>query len=85
MTRGTRTKEHQKTSNPHPGPRILGCLRSAGGKGVVRIEDRCGTGIEDLWSALTDPGRLASWYGRVEGDLRLGGDGRFDSRKLLEA
>src|SRR5580692_3073992 len=61
------------TSSPRPGPRILGSLRSAGGKGVVRIEDRYGTGIDDLWSALTDPGRLASWYGQVEGDLRLGG------------
>ncbi len=65
------------TSNPRPGPRILGSLRSAGGKGVVRIEDRYGTGIDDLWSALTDPGRLASWYGQVEGDLRLGGQFRL--------
>ena len=65
------------TSNPRPGPRILGSLRSAGGKGVVRIEDRYSTGIEDLWSALTDPGRLASWYGQVEGDLRLGGQFRL--------
>ena len=65
------------TSNPRPGPRILGSLRSADGKGVVRIEDRYGTGIDDLWSALTDPGRLASWYGQVEGDLRLGGQFRL--------
>ena len=56
------------TSNARPGIRILGSLRSADGKGVVRIEDRYDTGIEDLWSALTDPGRLASWYGQVEGD-----------------
>ena len=65
------------TSNPRPGPRILGSLRSASGKGVVRIEDRYGTGIDDLWSALTDPGRLASWYGQVEGDLGLGGQFRL--------
>ena len=65
------------TSNPRPGPRILGSLRSAGGKGVVRIEDRYGTGIDDLWQALTDPGRLACWYGQVEGDLRLGGQFRL--------
>ena len=65
------------TSNPGPGPRILGRLRSADGKGVVRIEDRYSTGIEDLWSALTDPGRLTSWYGQVEGDLRLGGQFRL--------
>ena len=64
-------------SSPRPGLRILGSLRSAGGKGVVRIEDRYGTGIGDLWSALTDPDRLASWYGQVEGDLRLGGQFRL--------
>jgi uncharacterized protein YndB with AHSA1/START domain len=65
------------TSSPHPGPRLLGSLRSAGGTGVVRIEDRYGTGIDDLWSALTDPGRLAAWYGQVEGDLRPGGQFRL--------
>ena len=70
-------REHQMASNPPPGPRILGSLRSAGGKGVVRIEDRYGTGIDDLWPALTEPGRLASWYGQVEGDLRLGGQFRL--------
>jgi uncharacterized protein YndB with AHSA1/START domain len=65
------------TSSPRPGPRILGSLRSAGGKGVVRIEDSYGTGIDDLWQALTDPDRLASWYGQVEGDLRPGGQFRL--------
>ncbi len=57
------------TSNAHPGTRILGSLRSADGNGVVRIEDRYDTDIEDLWSALTDPGRLARWHGQVDGDL----------------
>ena len=61
------------TSNP----RILGSLRSADGKGIVRIQDRFGTGIGDLWSALTEPGRLARWIGEVAGDLRLGGEFRF--------
>ena len=56
--------------------RILGRLRSAGGKGVVRTEDRFDTDIADVWSALTDPGRLAHWYGEVEGDLRPGGEYR---------
>jgi uncharacterized protein YndB with AHSA1/START domain len=65
------------TSNPHSGTRILGSLRSADGKGVVRIEDRYDTDIETLWSALTDPGRLAAWYGDVEGDLRPGGTFRL--------
>ena len=58
------------------GTRILGSLRSADGTGVVRVEDRFGTGIGDLWSALTDPLRLARWMGEVEGDLRLGGEFR---------
>ena len=52
---------------------VLGSLRSADGTGVVRIEDRYDTDIDDLWSALTDPRRLARWYGEVDGDLRLGG------------
>jgi len=65
------------TSNERAGTRILGSLRSADGKGVVRIEDRYETDIEDLWTALTDPGRLARWYGDAEGDLRLGGEFRL--------
>jgi uncharacterized protein YndB with AHSA1/START domain len=64
------------TSSTGPGPRILGSLRSADGKGIVHIEDRFGTDIDDLWSALTDPDRLARWYGQVEGNLRPGGEFR---------
>ena len=63
-------------SNARPGTRILGSLRSEDGEGVVRIEDRYDTDIGDLWSALTDPRRLAYWYGQVEGDLRPGGEFR---------
>jgi uncharacterized protein YndB with AHSA1/START domain len=57
--------------------RILGSLRSADGKGVVRMQDRYDTDIDDLWSALTDPRQLAHWIGEVDGDLRLGGEFRF--------
>jgi uncharacterized protein YndB with AHSA1/START domain len=64
------------TSNAGGIGRILGSLRSADGKGVVRMQDRFDTDIDDLWSALTDPGRLARWMGEVEGDLRLGGEFR---------
>jgi uncharacterized protein YndB with AHSA1/START domain len=64
------------TSNAAGGGRILGSLRSADGKGVVRMEDRFDTDIDDVWSALTDPRRLARWLGEVEGDLRLGGEFR---------
>jgi uncharacterized protein YndB with AHSA1/START domain len=43
----------------------------------VRMQDRYDTSIGDLWSAITDPGRLARWYGQVEGDLRPGGEFRL--------
>jgi uncharacterized protein YndB with AHSA1/START domain len=65
------------TSGTRPSSRILGSLRSADGKGVVRVGDHYDTDINDLWSALTDPGRLARWYGQVEGDLRPGGEFRL--------
>jgi uncharacterized protein YndB with AHSA1/START domain len=61
------------TSNEPAGTRLLGTLRAVDGKGVVRMEDRYDTDIDDLWSAITDPSRLARWYGEAEGDLRLGG------------
>ena len=64
------------TSNARGSNRILGSLRSADGKGIVRMEDRYDTDIDDLWSAITEPGRLARWYGEVDGDLRLGGEFR---------
>jgi uncharacterized protein YndB with AHSA1/START domain len=63
------------TGNALGGDRILGSLRTADGKGVVRMEDRYDTDIDDLWSALTDPRRLSRWLGEVDGDLRL--DGQF--------
>lgn len=63
-------------TNAPEGQRILGTLRSENGIGIVRIEDRLDAAIEEVWSALTDPARLAQWYGEVEGDLRLGGEFR---------
>jgi uncharacterized protein YndB with AHSA1/START domain len=62
------------TSDAREGGRILGSLESDAGKGIVRMEDRFDTGIDEVWSALTDPARLSRWYGEVEGDLRLGGE-----------
>jgi len=70
--RGTRM-----TGNTGGGLRLLGSLRAADGRGVVRMEDRLDTDMDDLWSALTDPERLARWIGEVEGDLRIGGEYRF--------
>jgi uncharacterized protein YndB with AHSA1/START domain len=54
-------------------PQIVGTLRAVDGKGVVHVEDVYATEIDDLWSALTDPKRLARWLVEVDGDLRLGG------------
>jgi uncharacterized protein YndB with AHSA1/START domain len=65
------------TGNARSVRRVLGALRSADGAGVVRIEDRYDTDIDDLWSAVTRPERLARWWGRVEGDLRPGGEIRL--------
>jgi uncharacterized protein YndB with AHSA1/START domain len=65
------------TGSGRAATRILGSLRSEDGTGVVRIEDRYDTEIDDLWSALTDPVRLARWYGQVDGDLRPGGQFRL--------
>jgi uncharacterized protein YndB with AHSA1/START domain len=53
---------------------VLGSLHSVDGEGVVRMEDRFDTGIDDLWGALTDPDRLVRWYGEVEGELSQGGE-----------
>jgi uncharacterized protein YndB with AHSA1/START domain len=64
------------TSNTRPSGRILGSLRVADGRGIVRIEDRFDTDIDDLWQALTDPRRLARWLGDIDRDLRLGGEFR---------
>src|SRR5260221_294185 len=60
---------------------VLGSLHSVDGDGVVRMEVRLDTGIDDLWGALTDPDRLAHWYGEVEGELSQGG--RFPVRIAL--
>jgi uncharacterized protein YndB with AHSA1/START domain len=40
------------------------------------MEDRLDTKIDDLWGALTDPDRLAHWYGEVEGEPSQGGEFR---------
>jgi len=63
-------------TDTHGGDRIVGSLRSVDGKGVVRMEGRYASDIDDLWAALTDRDRLARWYGELEGDLRPSGDFR---------
>ena len=61
------------TNHASDGSPILGRLRLVDGTGVVRLEDRFNTDIDDLWSAITDPARLVQWHARVDGDLRPGG------------
>jgi uncharacterized protein YndB with AHSA1/START domain len=60
---------------------VVGSLRAVDGKAAIRMEDRFDTDADDLWSALTDPQRLARWIADVKGDLRLGGtfQARFTS------
>ena len=70
------TKGYEMTGDASTGARLLGTLGTAAGKGVVRVQDRFDADVETVWSALTDPSRLASWWGEVEGDLRLGGEYR---------
>jgi uncharacterized protein YndB with AHSA1/START domain len=53
---------------------LLGTLIFAEGRGTVRMEDVYDTDIDDLWSALVEPARLARGIAQVTGDLRLGGD-----------
>lgn len=61
------------TDRTTPAGHVLGSLESVDGKGVVRLAGRFDTDVSDLWSAITDPRRLAHWHARVVGDLRPGG------------
>ncbi|HEY7023989.1 MAG TPA: SRPBCC domain-containing protein [Candidatus Limnocylindrales bacterium] len=51
----------------------LGSFAKADDRGVLRIEERYDTDVNDLWSAITEPARLARWFGKIDGDLRPGG------------
>lgn len=62
------------TTTPGPGTRAVCALRRIDDvKGAVCIDDVYDTDIDDLWSTLTDPRRLARWIATVDGHLRLGG------------
>ena len=63
------------TSKGCTSDRLLGTLRSVDGEGIVRMENRFDTDIDELWSAVTDPDRLARWYGEV--DCELSKEGEF--------
>lgn len=53
---------------------LRGSLVADGNHGTVRMEDRFDTTIVDLWSAITDPERVARWIAVVTGDFRVGGE-----------
>lgn len=52
---------------------IVGKLLTDQGRVVVQLQGVYDTNATDLWSAITEPARLARWIARVEGDLRPGG------------
>lgn len=52
---------------------LLGWTREVDGSGTVHVEDVYDTDIEDLWTAVTEPERLARWLAEVSGDMRVGG------------
>lgn len=55
--------------------RLLGTLHYVEGRGTVRMEDVYDPTIDDLWSAIVEPDRLARWIAKVDGDL--GGEFRI--------
>ena len=48
-------------------------ITTVGDRSVVRMTRTYDTGVDDLWEAWTNPGRLDGWLGVVTGDLREGG------------
>ena len=52
---------------------VLGRVERDGGDAAVVFDRRYQTAADDLWSACTDPERLARWFAPVTGDLRPGG------------
>lgn len=65
---------------------LVGTLRMDAEHVILRLAGSYGTDAADLWSALTDPDRVARWLARVEGDCRLGGTFRaylFDTEETV--
>jgi uncharacterized protein YndB with AHSA1/START domain len=68
------TAKERASVSEHTGIEIESSLHSDGAKGLIRLKAVYGSNRDAVWSAITDPEQLALWYGRVEGDLREGGD-----------
>lgn len=52
---------------------ILGAVTAEGDRRALRFERTYETDREGLWSAITEPDRLARWLAPVRGDLHEGG------------
>ncbi len=62
------------SNHVQPASPVLGSVHADGdGRGTVRMDSVYDTAPDDLWSALTEPPRLARWIANVEGDMRVGG------------
>jgi uncharacterized protein YndB with AHSA1/START domain len=49
-----------------------------GGTVSITLSRTYGADAEDVWDALTNPGRLPRWFYPVSGDLRVGGTFQFE-------
>ncbi|MCG8918329.1 SRPBCC family protein [Actinokineospora sp. PR83] len=59
--------------------RAVSAVDSPSGEVVgVVLRRRYDAAVEDVWDAVTDPGRLARWFLPISGDLRVGGAFQLD-------
>jgi uncharacterized protein YndB with AHSA1/START domain len=59
--------------------REVGTGRLPAGEGrTIRIRRTYGAAIDDVWDALTDPGRIGRWFLPISGDYRIGGQFQFE-------
>lgn len=56
----------------------VGSVRKLAEGHQLTYSRRYGTTVDDLWSALTDPGRVGRWLADLQGELRPGGAHRLD-------
>ena len=64
---------------------IWGTLTRADAGVDITLRHVYRTSVADLWSAVTEPDRLARWLGRVTGDLHEQGSSPWCSRRTTTA